>query len=77
MVLFKDHIVNLLLGCSLLETMESSRFKDFSLFEIRSLKLKRNLISYNDDQEIEIISWKLLSPTLHSLFRDFRKSSCF
>lgn len=53
MVLFKDHIVNLLLGCSLLETMESSRFKDFSLFEIRSLKLKRNLISYNDDQEID------------------------
>lgn len=53
MVISKDHIANLLLGCSPLQTMESFRFKDFSRFEIRSSKLKRNLISYNDDEEID------------------------
>ncbi|KAK4733750.1 hypothetical protein R3W88_008011 [Solanum pinnatisectum] len=52
MVLSKEHIVNLLLGCSPLETVELFHFKDFSRFEIRSSKLKRNFIPYNDNGEI-------------------------
>jgi len=66
MMLSKDHIVNLLLGCSSLETMESSHFKDFSRFEITSSKLKRNLISYNDDEEI-VHSVEIIACYLHYL----------
>ncbi|KAH0702557.1 hypothetical protein KY285_016835 [Solanum tuberosum] len=60
MVLSNDHIVNLLSGCPVLETMELSRFKGFSRLEIRSSKLKRlNLIAYNDDEldhSLEIVA---------------------
>ncbi|WMV20308.1 hypothetical protein MTR67_013693 [Solanum verrucosum] len=60
MVLSNDHIVNLLSGCPILETMELFRFKGFSRLEIRSSKLKRlNLIAYNDDEldhSLEIVA---------------------
>jgi len=66
-VLSNDHIVNLLLGCPALETMELSCFKDFSRMEIRSSKLKRlNLISYNDDEEIDH-SLEIVASYLHHL----------
>ncbi|KAK4707106.1 hypothetical protein R3W88_033320 [Solanum pinnatisectum] len=66
MVLSKDHIVNLLLECSPLETMESSRIKNFSHFVIRSSKLKRNFISFHDDEEIDH-SVEVIASNLHHL----------
>ncbi|WMV20299.1 hypothetical protein MTR67_013684 [Solanum verrucosum] len=66
-VLSNDHIVNLLLGCLALETIELSCFKGFSRMELRSSKLKRlNSISYNNDEEIDH-SLEIVAPYLHHL----------
>ncbi|KAG5616717.1 hypothetical protein H5410_016541 [Solanum commersonii] len=66
-VLSNDHIVNLLLGCLALETMEFSCLKGFSRMEIRSSKLKRlNLTLYNDDEEIDH-SLEIVTSYLHHL----------